>query len=71
MKVGSLKGEQRMLYNFIEMLVAISSLAALLELIVAGIDNLPASHRIFLTAIAVLNAVAFSLMIIWAGGWVG
>lgn len=60
-----------MLYNFIEALVAISSIAALAELIVSGIDNISASHRMFMTAIAVINAVAFSLMIIWAGGWVG
>ncbi len=60
-----------MLYNFIEALLAISSITATVELVIAGIDNLPASHRTFMTAISVLNAVAFSLMIVWAGGAVG
>ena len=70
-KVSSLKGEQKMLYNFIQILVALSALASVLSLIWISQSSIDDKPIILLTVTACGCIIAFALTIIWAGGWVG
>jgi len=71
MKVSSLKGEQKMLYNFIQILIALSALASVLSLIWISQSDIDDKPIILLTVTAFGCIIAFVLTIVWAGGWVG
>ena len=71
MKVGSLKGEQKVLYNFIQVLIALSGLASGMSLIWVSESTIEDTPIILLTIASLSCAIAFALTIIWAGGWVG
>lgn len=60
-----------MLYNFIQILVALSALASVLSLIWISQSSIDDKPIIFLTVTACGCIIAFALTIIWAGGWVG
>lgn len=60
-----------MLYNFIQILVALSALASVLSLIWISQSSIDDKPIILLTVAACGCIIAFALTIIWAGGWVG
>lgn len=60
-----------MLYNFIQILVALSALASALSLIWISQSSIDDKPIILLTITACGCIVAFALTIVWAGGWVG
>lgn len=60
-----------MLYNFIQILVALSSLASVLSLIWISQSVIDDKPIILLTVTACGCIIAFALTIVWAGGWVG
>lgn len=60
-----------MLYNFIQILIALSALAAVLSLIWISQSAIDDKPIILLTVIACGCIIAFALTIVWAGGWVG
>lgn len=60
-----------MLYNFIQILVALSALASVLNLIWISQSSIDDKPIILLTVTACGCIIAFALTIIWAGGWVG
>lgn len=60
-----------MLYNFIQILVALSALASVLSLIWISQSSIDDKPIVLLTVTACGCIIAFALMIIWAGGWVG
>lgn len=60
-----------MLYNFIQILIALSALASVLSLIWISQSDINDKPIILLTVTACSCAIAFALTIVWAGGWVG
>lgn len=60
-----------MLYNFIQILLALSALAAVLSLIWISQSTIEDKPIILLTITACGCIIALALMIVWAGGWVG
>lgn len=60
-----------MLYNFIQILIALSALAAVLSLIWISQSTIEDKPIILLTVTAFSCIIAFVLTIVWAGGWVG
>lgn len=60
-----------MLYNFIQILIALSALAAVLSLIWISQSAIGDKPIILLTVTACGCIIAFALTIVWAGGWVG
>lgn len=60
-----------MLYNFIQILVALSALESVLSLIWISQSSIDDKPIILLTITACGCIIAFALTIIWAGGWVG
>lgn len=60
-----------MLYNFIQILIALSALASVLSLIWISQSAIDDKPIILLTVTACSCIIAFSLTIVWAGGWVG
>ena len=60
-----------MLYNFIQILVALSALASVLSLIWISQSSIDDKPIILLTITACGCIIAFALTIIWAGGCVG
>lgn len=60
-----------MLYNFIQILIALSALASVLSLIWISQSDIDDKPIILLTVTAFSCIIAFVLAIIWAGGWVG
>lgn len=60
-----------MLYNFIQILMALSALASVLSLIWISQSAIDDKPIILLTVTACSCAIALALTIVWAGGWVG
>ena len=60
-----------MLYNFIQILLALSALAAVLSLIWISQSDIDDKPIILLTVTTCGCIIAFALTIVWAGGWVG
>lgn len=60
-----------MLYNFIQILIALSALASVLSLIWISQSTIEDKPIILLTVTAFSCIIAFALTIVWAGGWVG
>ena len=60
-----------MLYNFIQILLALSALASVLSLIWISQSTIEDKPIILLTITTCGCIVAFALTIVWAGGWVG
>lgn len=60
-----------MLYNFIQILIALSALASVLSLIWISQSDIDDKPIILLTVTAFGCIIAFVLTIVWAGGWVG
>ena len=60
-----------MLYNFIQILVALPALASVLSLIWISQSSIDDKPIILLTVTACGCIIAFALTIVWAGGWVG
>lgn len=60
-----------MLYNFIQILIALSALASALSLIWVSQSAIDDKPIILLTITTCGCAIAFVLTIVWAGGWVG
>ena len=60
-----------MLYNFIQILVALSALTSALSLIWVSQSAIDDKPIVLLTVTACGCIIAFALTIVWAGGWVG
>lgn len=60
-----------MLYNFIQILLALSALASVLSLIWISQSTIKDKPIILLTITTCGCIIALALMIVWAGGWVG
>ena len=60
-----------MLYNFIQILLALSALASVLSLIWISQSTIYDKPIILLTITTCGCIIALALMIVWAGGWVG
>lgn len=60
-----------MLYNFIQILIALSALASVLSLIWISQSAIDDKPIILLTVTACSCIISFALTIVWAGGWVG
>ena len=60
-----------MLYNFIQILLALSALASVLSLIWISQSTIEDKPIILLTITTCGRIIAFALTIVWAGGWVG
>lgn len=60
-----------MLYNFIQILLALSALAAVLSLIWISQSTIEDKPIILLTITTCGCIIAFALTIVWSGGWVG
>ena len=60
-----------MLYNFIQILIALSALASVLSLIWISQSTIEDKPIILLTTTTCGCIIAFALTIVWAGGWVG
>lgn len=60
-----------MLYNFIQILLALSALASALSLIWIAHSSIDDKPIILSTMATVGCVIAFALTIVWAGGWVG
>ena len=60
-----------MLYNFIQILLALSALASVLSLIWISQSTIEDKPIILLTITTRGCIIAFALTIVWAGGWVG
>ena len=60
-----------MLYNFIQILLALSALASVLSLIWISQSTIEDKPIILLTITTCGCIISFALTIVWAGGWVG
>ena len=60
-----------MLYNFIQILIALSALASVLSLIWISQSTIEDKPIILLTITTCGSIIALALTIVWAGGWVG
>lgn len=60
-----------MLYNFIQILIALSALASGMSLIWLAQSTIDDKPIILLTMATFGCVIAFALTIVWAGGWVG
>lgn len=60
-----------MLYNFIQILLALSALASVLSLIWISQSTIEDKPIILLTITTCGCIIALALTVVWAGGWVG
>ena len=60
-----------MLYNFIQILIALSALASVRSLMWISQPTIEDKPIILLTITTCGCIIAFALTIVWAGGWVG